>query len=183
MKSKKLIIGIFAAIIFVVGGIIFFTSEDDNKFFKETNLSKSYNKVNNVTEIAYLDTVVHVGLEELDIANTTVTIIPADDDLLDGNLMGDIKLDGFVTDNGYGNYSIYVKKGRYRSEYIDIFVHELLHIKQYEKGKLKQVDHDTFIFKGDTMDVNSDDYKYLPWEIAVKNKQDSVESKLKDKLY
>jgi hypothetical protein len=178
MKKILKIAGIILAIIiliFVIYKIATYKEKTFNKFTFKTN-----HYVFNRTDALYLDTIVHAGLQKLDIDSVIVVIRPLINK--EGILSGDMEFKAHIKGEEY-SYIIYI--GNFsRDENISILSHELIHLKQYYRNEIKIINEGkTPIWKGDTIDVNGYTYENRPWEKEAYGNQYKLSEKMKTLLY
>lgn len=143
---------------------------------------KTTNMISNRTEDSYLDTIIYVGLNELNIDSTAVTIKPIiqtaqeqfeSDGTLEANIIG--------KDRQYviflGNMS--------RDKAIKVLSHELIHLQQYATRKLILQNYGV-IWNGDNMpeyELSYIKYNDRPWEVEASYEQKSLDLKIRKILY
>lgn len=177
--NKKLlkIIGIILAIlllIFIIYKIVTYKEPMFNKFPFQKN-----HYVFNTTEINYLDTIVHSGLQKLEIDSAIVIIKPL---INKQGLLGDMDVKAHIIGENY-QYIIYIDRFS-RYENIEILSHELIHLKQYYKHEFKLVDNGkTPIWKGDTINVKNYTYENRPWEKEAYANSSKLAEEMKKLLY
>lgn len=178
MKKFLKIIGIILAIlilIFIIYKIFTYKEQTFNKFD-----FKNYHHVFNMTETLYLDTIVHSGLQSLNIDSVIVIIKPLKDK--EGLLPGDLVTKAYIKTNGV-QYIIFIDKSN-RIDNITILSHELIHLKQYYKNELILInDGKTPIWKGDTINLKNYTYENRPWEKEAFDNQNRIASEMKKMLY
>jgi hypothetical protein len=141
---------------------------------------KHYHKVFNMTETSYLDTIVHSGLQSLNIDSVIVIIKPLKNK--EGMLPGDLVAKAYIKTNGI-QYIIFIDKLD-RNENITTLSHELIHLKQYYKKELILIDNGKIpIWKGDTINLNEYTYENRPWEKEAYDNQNKIASEMKLLLY
>lgn len=152
--------------------------------YKETTFNKfdfkTYHHIINTTEITYLDTIIHSGIQELNIDSVIIVIKP----LIDKQVLlpGDLETKAYIKGSGY-QYLIFI--GKYsREENIQTLSHELIHLKQYYKGEMKIVNQGkTPIWKGDTINIKDYTYENRPWEKEAYENSNDLSTKMKLLLY
>lgn len=170
LKLKWVILAILA-----IGLIIFLLTRIKEKPFNHIELDRN-NVITNKTEVAYYDTILHVGLNELGIENTYLMIMP-----FDGAQMGEFDLQAYILGNET-QFMVYMKKTS-RMQAIEFLSHELIHLKQYNEGRLQKVDNRLMTWEGETLDGMNIPYKERPWEKEAFAGQHELYNKIKDKLY
>lgn len=169
------IIMLILLIIFVVYKISTYKEKTFNKF-----PFKRYHYVYNLTQVSYLDTIVHAGLQTLNIDSVTVVIKPLINK--EGILPGDLITKAYIRGEGF-QYIIFIDKFN-RDENITTLSHELIHLKQYYKFEMKLVNKGTIpIWKGDTINIKNYTYENRPWEKEAYDNQYKIESQIKKILY
>lgn len=116
-------------------------------------LIENNNYVFNLTNVYYLDTIVHAGLIYLDINNVIVTIRPITDD----NLRDYVA----YIQNSENQYIIWINESN--SDILKILSHELIHLKQYNNKDLIIVE-EYAIWKNDIYYIDYTEYEDRPWE-------------------
>ncbi len=178
MKKILKIAGIVLLILliaFIIYKIFTYKEQTFNKF----NF-KSYHHVFNMTETSYLDTIVHSGLQSLNIDSVIVIIKPLTNK--EGMIPGDLVMKAYIKGYGY-QYLIFIDKSN-RSDNISTLSHELIHLKQYYKNELILIDNGkTPIWKGDTIILKDYTYEKRPWEKEAYENQDKIADKMKMLLY
>lgn len=172
---KKLKLKWIILFIIIVGIIIFLLTRIKEKPFNQIELDKN-NVIKNTTELAYYDTILHVGLNELGIDSTYLIIKP-----FEGVQMGEFDLQAYILGNKT-QFMVYMKKTS-RMQAIEFLSHELIHLKQYHEGRLIKVDNTNMIWEGDTLDGMEIPYKERPWEKEAYEGQRELYKKIKTKLY
>jgi hypothetical protein len=176
---KKLLIAIVILIFGCFIYIVFFIKPKKEENFIKIDLVKN-NKIINNTGRAYIDTIVHVGLNSLDIKNTTLVINNLDNELKN-KLSKDMILRAFIIKQPK-RYIIWVDDFG-KNETITTLSHELIHLKQYHTNKIIIINQNV-IWNGKLYEnVNDSDYNLRPWEIEAFSNQNDLSKKIKSKLY
>lgn len=181
MTSKKLKIILIIIFSLLISLLIFIVVTYKEKPFEKINF-KSYHYVTNKTNTSYLDTIVHSGLEVLNIDTVYIIIKNLPELKKDNEIDKDLEFHAFILGNEK-QYVIYIKSGN-RLENISILSHELVHLKQYYTKRLIPTENDSIvIWEGKKMNVL--DYKYndRPWESEAFSSQEDVSKKMKEILY
>lgn len=97
--------------------------------------------------------------------NVTVSITPVTDKVK--STINSDAFDGFLIKNADSDYTIYIQRGLSSSKAKKTLSHEVKHIKQFESGRLQQLNQFVFVFEGDTVNVRRTDYYQRPWERDV----------------
>ena len=140
-KTKKWLLSILVILLGVILLIIYTPKE---QYFNEINLNND-NFVRNTTEISYLDTIIKVGLDELELKQVVVFTrgITIEDDREDFELIAHIK-------EGLNNVYLLEINKKSRNDMIGIVSHELIHLRQLYTNRLV-VASDYIIWKTDTI--------------------------------
>ena len=154
MKNKKplLIVGLILLLTIILLLVL-----NKEQTFKIISFSNN-NGVRNSVDREYLDTIVQVGLDKLDIRGVTVLIQPMKRDIE----IGDYDVEAYIVGNNK-QYIIFINPmGRDKS--IEVLSHEIIHLFQTEKGQLqKRMNY--IIWEGDTIQNPGDiEYGERPWE-------------------
>ena len=172
----------------IIGGVIlaltllFFLFKSLNKetYFSRIRLSPS-NIIFNQTSNSYMDTIVSVGLSELEIKDAVVVIRPITADILDMLKSKEPALDikAFIIGRE-DNYIIYITDLN-RTTAIEVLSHELIHLKQTETGRLLK---GTKSVKWEGKEYSPElPYEDRPWEKDAFDMQGQLESKIYKVLY
>jgi hypothetical protein len=180
MKNNNKLVWIILGLLLLA--LIIYVILKPEEQFKTIELKKE-NYVVNRTDLPYLDTITHVGLEELKIKGITIMIR-----YIDGSrkIDGDYELNGYIIANkGGGNsYLMYLKKGISRLKAIDIISHELIHINQYIKGDLVLLGDGYILWEEkEFQDITLIPYPEREWEIEAFHMGPVLRTKLSNKLY
>jgi len=175
MNKKKIGLTGLGIILLIVG--ILFLLKNKEKSFNPIKIEKT-SYIKNWTDKPYLDTIVYIGLTELDIRGVSVQIKILSDDIE----VEDMELLGFIQGNIGNQYIIFIKDTG-RLESIDIISHELIHLNQmYDSrlinGSIELIWENQIFNKDDIME-----YNLRPWEIEAKYLGLELSYKLKQKLY
>lgn len=159
--------------------------------FKIGNIKEKYNEyenntindnnivINNKLKKTYLDSVVNIGLHELEIKNITVIIRDLTDDIK-STLPSDITYFALVKkyDN---NYVIWIDDMN-RTNSIKILSHELIHIQQYNNKRLIINNSNIYWEQKEYLNINYVNYYNRPWENEAFKKQSDLSTRITNKL-
>jgi len=140
------------------------------------------NMIANRTDRNYLDSIVYVGLNELNLDSVAVTIrqiSPEVQAMFDSN--SQLKAHIIGKEN---QYIIFVDEMS-RDEAIKVLSHELIHLKQYYTKKLI-LEKDKVIWDGREVyqtEINETKYEQRPWEAEAFAGQRGLENKIREILY
>jgi hypothetical protein len=156
---KQILLQITLGLIFIVAIILFATNvKASEEPFKEVVLSGN-NTVSNNVSISYLDTIMSVGLDKMGIEGITVVISDLSDaakDQFNGELKAHVRFFN-------GVYYLFIDKlGRHES--MRVIAHEIIHINQYNTGKLYYDQNGQLFWDGELFDLNNIEYEIRPWE-------------------
>jgi len=181
MKKEYNYLIIVVIVVSVLISLIYLFS-DYRKPFKDIDLSFSTNTVNNYSDIAYADTLVHVALDEVGVDNVTVNIINM------GHRASylqdpDFELRAFVDYFPEMNtYTIFIYERISRSQLLTSIAHESIHIKQYYTGDLIVLEFPYVEFKGELYNLLEVSYWNRPWEIEAYDKTLDIEFNIRDRV-
>jgi len=140
------------------------------------------NMVSNRTDRDYLDSIVYVGLNEMNLDSVAITIrqiSPEVQAMFDSNS----QLKAHIIGKGK-QYIIFVDEMS-RDEAIKVLSHELIHLKQYYTKKLI-LEKDKVIWDGRVVyqnEINETKYEQRPWEAEAFAGQRGLETKIREILY
>ena len=154
--------------------------------YKEQTFNKidiqTTNMVSNRTDTDYLDSIVYVGLNEMNLDSIAITIkqiSPEVQAMFDSE--SQLKAHIIGKEN---QYIIFVDEMS-RDEAIKVLSHELIHLKQYYTKKLI-LEKDKVYWDGREIyqtEINETEYNRRPWEAEAFAGQRSLENKIREILY
>ena len=157
MKNRNIGLIILFLLLAIIAIIVFTYRE---KTFNLVELGKE-NAVLNRTEKNYLDTVVSVGLDELNISGVTVLIDPLEKELTTGEY--DIQAHIIGTQNQFIIFTDMFS----REKSIEVMSHELIHLQQYNSGRLIKTNGGV-IWEGYFVpSIGNIPYLARPWELEA----------------
>lgn len=176
MKKEKLIALVIGLLLLLF--LIFIISRPEASFNKII-LDKENVVVNNLHD-KYLDTVVKVGLQELNIKGVYVMIRASEKD---AKISGreDLELKAYIIGRGSG-YIVYVNNLNGRREAIRVISHELIHLKQYKNSNI-EIDGTKVFWNKKEINISEIPYESLPWEVEAFNEEGALEKKINTILY
>ena len=177
----KKILMLLILIVLVVILYFFIKNSNAESYFKPVKLSDS-NEIVNTTTSSYMDTVVSVGLDVLNVRNCEIVIKSMTDEMK-GNFLSQngLSLEASIMGSN-GLYDVYVN-GISKQTAITVLSHELVHLKQYETGDLQLIGDGKVTWKGETINVLDLNYEDRPWEREAFQTQTDVANKIKKILY
>ena len=140
------------------------------------------NLIANRTDRNYLDSIVYVGLNEMNLDSVAITIrqiSPEVQAMFDSNS----QLKAHII--GKGNQYIIFVDEMSRDEAIKVLSHELIHLKQYYTKKLI-LEKDKVYWDGKEIyqrEINETKYEQRPGEAEAFNGQRGLENKIREILY
>ena len=180
---KKLTIAILLTIL--LGWLMYLLYQSNiDKPFNVVNLSFK-NKIINEEFPVYYDTILSVGLDNINIRDITIELHQISESTKTKLEGVEIKAHLRYSD---GIYYLFVDKWG-RGETITILSHELIHIMQYHSGILYYMDGIVFwhsapnLIHYEEYDLNNTDYVSRPWEDDAFKKQNDMERSITDILY
>lgn len=176
MKTKDKILYIvgFLLLAVILVLVIFFKETPYKQVVLEKNASQVYNK----TEQPYLDSVVYLGLDHLNIQDVIVVIKPLEPNTV--KVEEGSYLDAHII--GSGKTYVIFTRNLNRSDAVTILSHEMIHLHQYYTGKL-QVTKDGIIWEEKPVELSGLSYPNRPWEKEAFALQKDVIQHIKQKLY
>ena len=154
MKNKKplLIVGIILLLTIIL--LLVLNKEQTFKIISFSN----ENGVRNTTKNVYLDTIVQVGLDALELKGVSVLVKDMDKD----RKIGDYDVEAYIVGSDK-QYIIFVNPMS-RDRALEVLSHELIHLFQSERRKLQKRSN-YLIWEGDTiLNPNEIEYGDRPWE-------------------
>lgn len=180
---KKIALAIVLAIL--LGWLLYMAYQSKvDKPFKVVNLSVK-NKIINEEFPAYYDTILSVGLDNINIMGITIELHQISESTKN-------KMDGFETKAHlrYYNDVYYLFADKWdRDQTLTILSHELIHIMQYHSGMLSYKDGIVFwqnspnLVHYEQYDLKNTEYTNRPWEDDAFKKQNDMERSITDVLY
>lgn len=178
MKNFKLVIAGLLSLL-IIGAIVYKFSQTQDKNFGNVRFINE-NTVTNQVDKPYLDTVIRVALDQLDIQNVHVIFFKLDEQQRQA-LGGDIKIEALVKKYAKG-YIIYISDLLSKDESIKVLSHEAIHIKQYESERLV-VQNPVVFFENIPYYPKEISYEDRPWEIEAFFLEGELTKKVNKTLY
>lgn len=179
--TKKTILILVGIILLSLTTYLIIKDKKNIKYFDRVELNRSTNNVTDNTDVKFLDSIVHVGLDilEVDSVNVQIRKLPKTSTLD----LGDLDLLAHIIGEG-NSYIIFIKDNETRNEFIQIISHELIHLKDRDSGKLILFDKYGVIY-GDQEweDGRRVDYNNRPWEISAFERGPILAQEIKEILY
>jgi hypothetical protein len=169
-------------IILILGVIIYFlTKESKVEYFNRVDLPET-NTVYNTSDYKFMDTIVAIGLEELNIKDKTVTIRNMPSYVGESfDNQNNMELEASIVGLG-DTYVIYVTNMD-RNGAMKILSHELIHLEQYDSKRLILVSSGLVTWEGKEVSVSDNPYNQRPWEKEAFNRQDDLRKRIEKILY
>ena len=151
---------------------------------------QTFNKINiqttsmvaNRTDRDYLDSIVYIGLNEMNLDSIAITIRQISPEV-QAMFDSETQLKAHIIGNE-NQYIIFVDEMS-RDEAIKVLSHELIHLKQYYTKKLI-LEKDKVIWDGKEIyqsEINETKYEQRPWEAEAFAGQRGLENKIREILY
>jgi hypothetical protein len=181
MKTTiKKYVGVIFLILLLIFGIYKLTTIKE-RTFKLVHLEKR-NFIQNKTDKPYLDSIIHVGMNELGIDGTFIIIKPLTEEAKQ-QFSNELELKAHI--KGLGKQYVIWVDDMDRDETITVFSHELIHLRQYYTGKLvvsnKLIKWDDQIIP--VNELSTINYNSRPWEIEAFQEQKYLDIDIRKVLY
>jgi hypothetical protein len=181
MKTTlKKYVGVIILLLLVIFGIYKLSTRKE-RTFKIVQIDK-YNFIQNKTNKPYLDSIIHVGMNELGISGTYIIIKPLTEQTKQ-QFSSELNLKAHI--KGLGKQYVIWVDDMDRDESITVLSHELIHLRQYYNGKLI-VTNELIKWDDQVIPVNelsSIDYNARPWEIEAFQEQKYLDIDIRKVLY
>lgn len=178
-KNWKIIVGITCGFLLLFF-IIKTTKSHSEPPFNVVQLDNSIIILNGL-EKPYLDTIINIGLNQLNIQDVIVTLLPMEDYVIDAFKDGGIELKAYLKEKD-GLYYIFMLDMD-RKESIDVLSHELIHIKQYHDNRLFNDINNDPIWLGERYPLDLFSYEDRPWEKEAFSLDKELNVKISSILY
>jgi hypothetical protein len=172
----------FVIIALIIGIIIYYLNKGSKtEYFNEVTLPET-NTVYNSSNYNFMDTIVSIGLRELNVKDKTVTIrnMPSYVSSSFDN-QNNMQLEASVYGVG-DTYIIYVTDMD-RNEAMKILSHELIHLEQYASKRLVVVSNGLVTWEGKEITILNYPYNQRPWEIEAYDGQRDLQKRIEKILY
>jgi hypothetical protein len=179
MKKKIIISLIIIILIGLITLLIIKSSEYQPKKYFNTVKFNNINYVNNNTDKNYYDTIIKVGLDELNLKDITILIVLLSPSIK-SSLGDNYELKAHLRENK-GEYVLFIDDVS-REESITIISHELIHLKQYFTKELVYSNGVIYWDKKEFV-LNDIGYGDRPWETDAFKKELQLSNKIKSVLY
>lgn len=176
MNNKIKIIGI--VLLLILAGYFIFKPSKIN-YFNKIDIPPT-SVVNNSLNERYIDTIIHAGLNILDIDTVFIQVrkLKKDIDVFENT---DLLAQIIANDN---QFIIFIDDNLSRYYNIEIIAHELIHLRDYYYKDLILFDSYGVIYKDDEyQNANEIDYYDRPWEIQAIKDGRILSKQIKEKLY
>lgn len=122
------------------------------------------NEVINTSEWDYLDTVLHVGMDQLGLQGVRILVQPMNARIKNKFEESEgVELEAYIAEWMY-DYTICVNGNLGHEHAIDVIAHELIHLAQYKNKELIVTDGTVVLWMGEKYDVLGIPYNDRPWE-------------------
>ena len=164
--------------------VLIFFKPGGNKTYYNKVILPDKNSVLNQTNQKYLDTLVLIGLEELQIENVEVEIKTLTDEVQQQFGDNSYTLNAAIVGNKY-QFILYITDMP-RSSATETIAHELIHLQQYHTEKLKILNQTQLRWDGKVLDKEI--FAYIPyeqreWEIEAFRNQTTLKDKINKILF
>ena len=174
LKTIIVLLGIIA-----ISYLFYLLIQSNKEAYFNSIQFKNENYINNRTDMKFTDTILRVGLDKLGLKDVVVLVQPLTESAKQ-SLGPDTQLKAHVRQEQNG-YIVWMDNIS-RTEALTVLSHEILHIKQYESGRLV-VNGTNVIFDGKQYDINEIPYEQRNWEIEAFHDQTEMETYIRDILY
>lgn len=171
------------AALLLLGALIWWVAQSPQPttHYKQIDLVEA-NDIINTTELNYLDTVVHVGMNELDLMGVKVLIQPMSDRIRNQFETAEgMELEAYVAEWMDG-YTICVNPNLGHERAIEVMSHELIHLQQYHSKDLVVGDDTIVLWMGQRYDVLGLPYSDRPWERAAFSSQRELANRIRKQI-
>ena len=178
--------------VLVVAAIILFAILFNKPFleptFENIDIPKIYS-IQNKTEYEFLSKVISAGITELGMDTVYITLYPLDEATKEkASIEGRDLFAHIVAGNvGTKQYAIFIAEdGLGIDDYITVIAHELIHLQQYESGKLRVIDLETgtVVYNGwPYQNISLIPYDNRPWEQEAFKESTALAKKITKRLY
>lgn len=182
MSSKQKLLLLILALIIL--DLIIWIATQPPVFYNKVELT-SDNIIKNETKMAYIDTVILVGLEKESITGVSVIVKSLTKDISD-KFQSENGLDLQATIIGNENQFVLYVNDMGRKECILPLSHELIHLHQYHTGELQILTPKQIKWKGVELDQNiilSIPYKEREWEKVAFEMETPLSKLIEKELY
>lgn len=175
-QNRNRIILVVVMIIIIVG-LVLISHNKKTTYFEKVTVPTD-NEVYNRTNHSYMDTIILIGLDELNIKGVAVLITPL---TIPVNGIEGIEINAFI--RRYSSTKYLIEIGEFsRSMVMDILSHELLHLHQYHTQRL-QINSTSIKWYDRVYIDDIPTYFKRPWEIEAEGLGRILEVKIKSRLY
>ena len=176
LRSNKF--WIIVSVVLLLVGLVMWLSQQEEKPFKKVELTNR-NIVVNYTDMGFLDTIGHVGLDTLGLCDITLYIKPLSNNAK-VNFGSEIELKALMY--GHGNeYVIWIDHVG-REEGVTVISHELIHLLQYRSREL--VYEGFYVYWNRAKyDIKETAYNSRPWEVDAFERQAPLQKAIRGVLY
>jgi hypothetical protein len=165
-------------LILAIAGIVYLVLQKEKRF-KVVGIETT-NLILNKTDMAYIDTVLYVGLQQLGIRRSVIHVKYMDKATLKRFVDKGQDIRAFIKGKDY-QYELYIMPMSRRTS-VYILSHELIHVWQYHTGKLN-ITSESIFWDGQQISPDKYDYEWRPWEVEARRKGRVLEYELMAILY
>lgn len=178
----KKILFVFSALL-LLGALIWWLIQTPVKspYYKQVVLTED-NDIINTTEWTYLDTVVTVGMTQLEVKGINVLIQPMSERVRTRFHESEgIELEAYIAEWMDG-YTICVNGDLGRERAIEVISHELIHLTQYQDKELILTEGTVVLWMGERYDILGIPYNDRPWERDAFANQNSLARSIRKQI-
>lgn len=176
LRSNKF--WIIVSVVLLLIALVMWLSQQEEKPFKRVHLTQN-NVVANYTDMNFLDTIAHVGLDTLGLCDITLYIKPLSKNAKD-NFGSEIELKALMYGHG-DEYVIWIDHIG-KEEGINVISHELIHLLQYRSREL--VYEGFYVYWNRAKyDIKETAYMSRPWEVDAFERQAPLQRTIRSVLY
>lgn len=176
LGGKNFIIALAISLVCITIAVVIINSKPV-KYFNKVELTNT-TLIRNITKFPYLDTLVKVGLQELEINPRVIQIRP----MVGKEEIGDKDLVAYIIGDKQRGYIIFVKSFS-RDKMIGVFAHELIHLLDRELEIALYFDKHLIYDKKIYYKGEFPPYELRPWEHKAYFLAPLLEKKMKEALY
>lgn len=179
MKKSTILLILGIIVVFTTVFFVFFNEDKEESVYFKNVIFKKENTITNSTGKSYLDTIIRVALDLLDIENQHVMVMNLNKSM-EGALGKDIELKAHVKQYD-GGYIIFLSDVS-RMDAIYILSHECIHISQYVSKRLI-VSQDVVFWNDSPTYPKEIAYEDRPWEVEAFQMETRLVDEVLNSLY
>lgn len=187
-KPTKIVLVVLLVVGILIMLALLFSKPFVEPTFDNVEIPKTYS-IQNKTKYQFLSKVVSEGVVELGLDTVYITLYPLNEDIKDQASIEGRDLFAHINAGTPGSkqYAIFIaEEGLTVNKYIEVVAHELIHLQQYESGKLRVIDLETgtVVYNGwPYQNISLIPYDNRPWEQDAFKESPTLERKIVKRLY